>query len=119
MKDILHFIALKARMTSRGVETSITFTPTAIQLIKTRYALGEEELKKTLQLAIEQNKKAWEELSDEEKESITESLVDQLSCEHFIINQMNVGEYIEIAHSSKTNEEIQISILTKNELEYI
>lgn len=119
MKDILHFIALKAKTTSRGVKTNLTFTPTAIQLIRTRYALSEEELEKTLQLAIEQNKEAWDEFLDSEKSFITESLVNQLSCENFIINQMGISDYLEIMHSSEANGEIQVSVLTKDELEYI
>lgn len=113
MDDILQFVALETIKTRRGFQTTLTFTPAAIDLIKETYEVNPEDA------IIIQNEDVFEDLEEEELEIVNEMLSNQMICENFIINEMGIDDCIEMIGSANSKGEIKMIVLTEKETGYL
>lgn len=119
MDDILQFIALETKETSEGIQTSLIFTPAAIDLITEMYEVDYEQFENLMEITASQNGDMWDSLEEEEKQMISDSLKSQIICENFVSNQMGIKDYISMISSSNSKGEIHMVVITKEETGYL
>jgi ribonucleotide reductase beta subunit family protein with ferritin-like domain len=118
MDDILQFIALETKEISKGIQTTLTFTPAAIDLIVQSYEIDYKQFEDLMEATASQNGDMWDSLEDEEKQMISDSLRDQIICESFVTNQMGI-DCEEMVSSSNSKGEIHMVVITKEETGYL
>lgn len=119
MEDILQFIALETKETNKGIQTSLTFTPAAIDLITETYEVNYEEFENLMEATALQNEDMWDSLEEEEKQIINDSLRNQIICENFVTNQMGIKDCLSMVSTTNSKGEIHMVITTKEETGYL
>ena len=119
MDEILEFVALEATETEDGLKTVMTFTQAAIHLIKDTYGIDEEQLEEMISSTIDQNEEVWNELDDDETESLIQDLTDQVVCAKFAVEEMEIYDFSAMIYSCNDNGEVQIVVLTEEATGYI
>lgn len=119
MDDILNFIALQSRESKDGIQTTLTFTPAAIELIHERYGVDDAQCEQMLCSVIDQNENEWESIPECQRKIISEGVVNQIACEGFVVDQMEIDDYILMAATCFDDGEIQIFVLTEEDTGYI
>jgi hypothetical protein len=70
-------------------------------------------------VTIDQNRVVWDSLEEDEQDMLMDSIVDQVACERFATEEMGIEDYITMIHSSNFDGEVQIVVITKQEIGFV